>query len=391
MPPHGRRRPSSLTILISLLFLFASTASAASAVLGIDLGTEYIKAALVKPGIPLDIVLTKDSKRKEIAAIAFKPLRTKANTAESDSYPERVYGGDAMALSARFPSDVYPNLKSLLGLKLNDDLVSEYGETYSGLKMVEWPETGTIGFKSDCFVAEEEPWLIEELLAMELKNIKGNAETVAGKGSSIKDTVITVPSFYTVEERRAITLAADMAGLRVLSLISDGLSVGLNYATSRTFPTVNEGGKPEIHLVYDMGAGSTTATVLRFQGRTVKDVGKFNKTIQEVQVLSTSWDKSLGGDALNRVILEDMIEKITESSHIKPLGLQSNHVKSHGRTMAKLWKEAERIRQVLSANTEMSTAVEGLYYEDFTFKYKLSRAGFEKLALSILYQGSETY
>ena len=28
----------------------------------------------------------------------------------------------------------------------------------------------------------------------------------------------------------------------------------------------------------------------------------------------------------------------------------------------------------------MSTAVEGLYYEDFTFKYKLSRAGFEKLA-----------
>ena len=56
-----------------------------------------------------------------------------------------------MALSARFPSDVYPNLKSLLGLKLNDDLVSEYGETYSGLKMVEWPETGTIGFKSDCF------------------------------------------------------------------------------------------------------------------------------------------------------------------------------------------------------------------------------------------------
>ena len=172
---------------------------------------------------------------------------------------------------------------------------------------------------------------------------------MAGKGSTIKDTVITVPSFYTVEERRAITLAADMAGLRVLSLISDGLSVGLNYATSRTFPTVNEGGKPEIHLVYDMGAGSTTATVLRFQGRTVKDVGKFNKTIQEVQVLSTSWDKSLGGDALNRVILEDMIEKITESSHMKPLGLQSNHVKSHGRTMAKLWKEAERIRQVLSA------------------------------------------
>lgn len=380
MPPHSRRRLSSLTIFLSLFFCFASTASAASAVLGIDLGTEYIKAALVKPGIPLEIVLTKDSKRKETAAVAFKPLRARANTAESDFYPERVYGGDAVALSARFPSDVYPNLKPLLGLKLSDDLVSEYGETHSGLKMVDYLETGSIGFQSECFVGEEEPWLIEELLAMELKNIKGNAEIMAGKGSAISDVVITIPSFYNVQERRAITLAADLAGLRVLSLISDGLSVGLNYATSRTFPTVNEGGKPEIHLVYDMGAGSTTATVLRFQGRVVKDVGKYNKTIQEVQVLGTSWDKSLGGDALNRLILEDMIERITISSHMKSLGLQSKHVKSHGRTMAKLWKEAERIRQVLSANTETSTTMEGLYYEDFTFKYKLSRGEFEKLA-----------
>ncbi|KAK4696476.1 hypoxia up-regulated 1, partial [Lecanoromycetidae sp. Uapishka_2] len=355
-------------------------ASAASAVLGIDLGTEYIKAALVKPGIPLEIVLTKDSKRKETAAVAFKPLRARVNTAESDAYPERVYGGDAVALSARFPSDVYANLKPLLGLKFGDELVSEYGETHSGLKMVEYPETGTVGFQSECFVGEEEPWLIEELLAMELKNIKANAETMAGKGSTISDTVITIPSFYTVEERRAITLAADLAGLRVLSLISDGLSVGLNYATSRTFPTVNEGGKPEIHLVYDMGAGSTTATVLKFQGKVVKDVGKYNKTVQEVQVLGTSWDKSLGGDALNRLILDDMIEKVTTSGHMKPLGLESKHVRSHGRTMAKLWKEAERIRQVLSANTETSTTMEGLYYEDFTFKYKLSRAGFDKLA-----------
>ncbi len=386
MPPHGRRRLSSSTISLSLFFLFVSTASAASAVLGIDLGTEYIKAALVKPGIPLEIVLTKDSKRKETAAVAFKPLRQRVNTAESKSYPERVYGGDAVALSARFPSDVYTNLKPLLGLTLSDDLVSEYGGTHTGLKMVDYPETGTIGFKSECFVGEEEPWLIEELLAMELKNIRGNAETMAGKGSTISDAVITIPSFYTAEERRAITLAADLAGLRILSLISDGLSVGLNYATSRTFPTVNDGGKPEIHLVYDMGAGSTTATVLRFQGRVVKDVGKYNKTIQEVQVLGTSWDKSLGGDALNRLILEDMIERITSSSHMKPLGLQSKHVKSHGRTMAKLWKEAERIRQVLSANTESSATMEGLYYEDYTFKYKLARAEFEKMASVYLYR-----
>ena len=380
MSPHARRRPSNFAALLSLFLFFTSTASAASAVLGIDLGTEYIKAALVKPGIPLEIVLTKDSKRKETAAVAFKPLRTRVSTAESDAFPERIYGGDAMALSARFPNDVYPSLKPLLGLKLGNDLISEYGSTFPGLDIVEWTETGTVGFRSDSFVKGEEPWLVEELLAMELKNIKGNAETMAGKGSTIQDAVITVPSFYTAQERRAVVLAADLAGLRVLSLISDGLSVALNYATSRTFPTVNEGGKPEVHLVYDMGAGSTTATVLKFQGRTVKDVGKYNKTIQEVQVLGTSWDRTLGGDALNRVILEDMVNKITSSTHMKDLEVLPRHVRAHGRTMAKLWKEAQRVRQVLSANTEISTSLESLYNEEFTFKYKLSRADYEQLA-----------
>ena len=385
MPPHGRRRPSSLAILFSLFLIFVSTASAASVVLGIDLGTEYIKAALVKPGIPLDIVLTKDSKRKETAAVAFKAGRLPIDTESSEAFPERIYGGDAIALSARYPSDVYPNLKALLGLKLDNEIVQEYEATHPELSVAEWPAgTGRIGFKSGSFVPKEAPWSVEELLAMELKNIKGNAEAMAGKGSNIKDAVITIPSFYTVQERIAVKLAVDLAGLRVLSLITDGLAVGLNYATSRTFPTINDGGKPEIHLVYDMGAGSTTATVLRFQGRTVKDIGKYNKTIQEVQVLGTSWDKSMGGDALNRLILDDMVEKITNSNHMKATGVEPKHVKTHGRTMAKLWKEAEKIRQVLSANTETSSTFEGLYHEDFTFKYKLSRTDYENLASSYL-------
>jgi hypoxia up-regulated 1 len=66
-------------MLLGLFFLFSSTASAASAVLGVDMGTEYIKAALVKPGVPLEIVLTKDSRRKETSAVAFKPAKSGAS------------------------------------------------------------------------------------------------------------------------------------------------------------------------------------------------------------------------------------------------------------------------------------------------------------------------
>ena len=378
MPPHGRRRLAPLTAIVALFFLFTYTASAASAVLGIDLGTEYIKAALVKPGIPLEIVLTKDSKRKETAAVAFKSSRSKSDTT---SFPERIYGGDALAIHPRFPGDVYPNLKPLLGLQYgSNDVVTGYQAKYPGLRAVKWKERGTVGFQSPSFADTDEPFLVEELLAMELKNIRGNAVALAGKGSSIKDAVITIPPFYTAEEKSAVTLAAELAGLRVLALISDGMSVGLNYATSRTFPSINEGGKPEIHLVYDMGAGSATATVLRFQGRTVKDVGKYNKTVQEVQVLGTGWDRTLGGDSLNQIIVDDMVAKFMALPKVKTLGGDMQQVTGHGRTMAKLWKEAERSRQVLSANTETSSSFEGLFYEEVNFRYKLTRADYENLA-----------
>jgi hypoxia up-regulated 1 len=57
-------------VLVGTLLGGLQTVSAA--VLAIDYGTGWTKAALVKPGIPLEIVLTKDTKRKEQSVIAFK-------------------------------------------------------------------------------------------------------------------------------------------------------------------------------------------------------------------------------------------------------------------------------------------------------------------------------
>jgi hypoxia up-regulated 1 len=377
MAPPGRRRTIQLLpILLSALLAFSSVASAASAVIGVDIGTEYIKAALVKPGIPLEIVLSKDSKRKEASAVVFKPSRS--GIAAEGSFPERSYGGDALALAARFPGEVYPNIKQLLGLPLKSAVVEEYSKRYPALDVVESTPRGTVGFKSKSFHADEKPFAVEELLAMELKNLRENAQALAGSAHKVSNAVFTVPIFYTAEERRALELAAKLAGLNVLGMISDGMAVGINYATSRTFPSVSEGGKPEHHLVFDMGAGSTVATVLRMQGKTVKDIGRFNKTVQEVTILGAGWDRTLGGDVLNTIIVDDMIIKFLESPKAKSLGKSFEDIKAHGRTISKLARDAEKVRQVLSANQETVASFEGLY-EEVDFKYKLSRTDFEKL------------
>ncbi|KAM5345726.1 hypothetical protein ACJ41O_011587 [Fusarium nematophilum] len=369
-------RVSPLMTLLAVIFLSATNVFAAAAVLGVDLGTEYIKAALVKPGIPLDIVLTKDSRRKETSAVVFKPSR---NGPQKGQYPERAYGADAMALAPRFPSDVYPNLKTVLGISADDSIVQEYAARHPALQLQTHPTRGTAAFKSKAFTAEEEAWIVEELLAMELQSIQKNAEAAAGDGSSVRSIVLTVPPFYTVEEKRAIQTAAELAGLKVLSLITDGLAVGLNYATTREFPNVSEGGKPEHHIVFDMGAGSTTATVLKFQGRSIKDIGKFNKTVQEVQVLGAGWDRSLGGDALNHVILDDMAEQFVESKGAKKVSVAAEDFKAHGRAIAKLSNQVEKVRHVLSANQNTGASFESLY-EDIDFKYKITRAQFEEMA-----------
>lgn len=375
--------PKFLLLLLSL----PQFSAAASAILGIDLGQEFFKAALVKPGIPLEIVLTKDSRRKEASAIAFK-ASGHAGTTGDFSYPERLYGVDAANLAARFPQDVYPNLKQLLGKHVFDDPVTAYSGRYPALQLMPSDIRPTTSFKSDASPPNAESgsqhFSVEELLAMQLKNIQKNAIALAeekGKPGVVEAVVFTIPAYFTAEEKYSLQLAADIAGLKVVSMLSDGVAVGINYATGRDFKPED---KPETHIIYDMGAGSTTATVMRFAGKTVKDVGRYKKNITEVAVLGVSWDQGLGGDLFNEKLSQHLLNDFLETPKAKKIAAgdetvnRKELVRLNGRTAAKLWREASKVRHVLSANSEAYASVESLY-EDIDYKgSKITRAQFEE-------------
>jgi hypoxia up-regulated 1 len=370
------RTLSSTTLASLLLILLATCASAASAVLGIDVGQEYIKAALVKPGIPLEIVLTKDTKRKEASAIGFKP----SNSPTKDgvfNHPERLYGADAVNLAGRFPHDVYPNLKQLLGKLASNEVATQYSGRYPAIEILP-SEQNTIAFKS-ASSPKGGLFPVEELLAMQLKAVVRQAQVMAGSGAGkIRDVMFTVPAFFTAEEKHALTLAAELAGLKVMGFVSDGLAVGINYAISRTFDEQT----PEFHIVYDMGAGSTTASVLRFQGKSVKDVGRFNKMVQEVSVLGVGYDSTLGGDLFNEKLVDLLVADFVASKKgQKALAGQTdpkNTIRTNGRAAAKLWREATRSRQILSANSDTIASIESLY-DDVDFRSgKITRTAFEE-------------
>jgi len=359
-----------------LLFGFTGIASCSSAIIGIDFGTEFIKAALVKPGVNLEIVPTKDSRRKEAAAIAFKP---KGPTSIEGTSPERLYGSDALNLALRFPNDVYPNLKPLLGVNATDESVAAYLERYSSLKLATNAERPTVSFQSSA--SPDGQFALEELVAMQLASVKASGEALAGKGYVITDCVMTVPAYFTSEQRHALQTAAQIAGLRVLTFISDGAAVALNYAMN----PLNEfslSTPPKHHIIYDMGAGSTTASIVKFSGKSVKDYGKKNKTVVEVSVLGVGHDRQLGGDLFNQKVRNFLLEKFIDSPAgkrlVKDEGKPIGEILT-GKSYAKLWREAGRVRTILSANNDAVGSIESIY-PDVDFRNgKITRAEFESM------------
>ena len=49
----------------------------------------------------------------------------------------------------------------------------------------------------------------------------------------ITGAVITVPAFFSQAERRAVELACDLAGIKLLQLMTDNAAVALNYGVFR--------------------------------------------------------------------------------------------------------------------------------------------------------------
>jgi hypoxia up-regulated 1 len=84
------------------LGLLLSTTVSAKAILGVDLGSLYMKVALVQRGAPLEIVTNMHSKRKTEQMILF-------------DQGTRFYGADASSLLARKPTKTPVAMSIMLG------------------------------------------------------------------------------------------------------------------------------------------------------------------------------------------------------------------------------------------------------------------------------------
>ncbi|CAK5271169.1 unnamed protein product [Mycena citricolor] len=323
----------SLASAASLLSLLPHTVHAS--VLAIDYGTDWMKASVMSPGIPFDVLLNKDSKRKIQASVGWKK-------------DTRLFGGDAFNLASRFPLDSFSLIKPLQGVPFDSAAVAFY-ESISTTEVLK-TSRGTVGFRQ----SDGNEWSVEELVGMQFAYVKQLAETFTG--DKVSDVIVTVPPYFSQYQRDAVVDAIEVSGLRTLALINDGTAVAVNYAMTRTFPT------PETHIIYDAGASGIRATLVTFS--TVNSTAGTQITVGGV-----GYDLSTGGAELDRRLREILIETFNAKT--------KKDVRTDKRGMAKLWKEAGRVKSILSANTEATSTIESLAW-DIDFKTKVSRAQFEE-------------
>ncbi|KAJ7452165.1 Hsp70 protein-domain-containing protein [Mycena galericulata] len=323
-----------LRLASALSFLSFLPHSAFASVLAIDYGTDWIKASVMSPGVPFDVLLNKDSKRKIQASVGWK----KSN---------RLFGTDAFNLASRFPTDSFSSIKYLQAAPFDSDIVSYY----SSISTADLVKTSrnTVALRQ----SDGNEWSVEELIGMQFSYVKQLAESLAGE--KVSDVVIAVPPFFSQFQRDAVVDAVEIAGLRTLALINDGTAVAVNYAMTRTFPI------PEYHVIFDAGASSIRATVVSFSTSNATSG-------TQIAVAGVGYDLTTGGTELDRRLREILIEAFN-AKHKKD-------IREDKRGMAKLWKEAGRIKAILSANIDATATVESIAW-DIDFKSKITRAEFE--------------
>ncbi|KAL8208142.1 hypothetical protein R6Q57_007554 [Mikania cordata] len=336
-----------LGLMVFLLLLMSVPLR--SAVSSIDLGSEWIKVAVVnlKPGqAPISIAINEMSKRKSPALVAFH-----AN--------ERLIGEEAAGLVARYPDKVYSQVRDLIGKPFA--YVKKFIDSlYLPFNVVE-DSRGGIGIRIDDGVTVYSP---EELTAM----ILGYGLKLAEFHSKVpvKDAVITVPPYFGQAERKGLLQAAQVAGLNALSLVNEHSGAALQYGIDKDFSNGSR------HVIfYDMGSSSTYAALVYFSAYNTKEYGK-TVSVNQFQIKDVRWDPELGGQNMELRLVEYFANEFN-----KQVG-NGIDVRQSPKAMAKLKKQVKRTKEILSANTAAPISVESLL-DDHDFRSTITRQKFEEM------------
>lgn len=326
-----------LPVVLFSVYFFTCVLSDASVengpVIGIDLGTTYSCVGVFKKG-RVEIIANDQGNRVTPSWVAF-----------TDN--EKLVGEAAKNQAALNPTNTVFDVKRLIGRRFDDTNVQR-DKKLLPYKIINKDGAPVIEVS---YQGSDKQFTPEQISAMILVKMKEIAEAYLGE--PVKRAVITVPAYFNDAQRQATKDAGTISGLHVERIINEPTAAAIAYG-------MDEKGEKNI-LVFDLGGGTFDVSVLTI------DNGIF-------EVIATNGDTHLGGEDFDQRVMEHFF-KVWKKKY-------NEDADKDKRAVAKLRREVERAKKVLSSQTEVKIEIEA-FHNGKDFSETLTRARFEELNMDL--------
>ncbi|MFN8011547.1 MAG: molecular chaperone DnaK [Holophagaceae bacterium] len=271
-----------------------------SKIIGIDLGTTNSCVSVMEGGAP-KVIPNAEGSNTTPSIVGFNPKTG-----------ERLVGASAKRQAVAQPKSTIYSIKRFMGLPFADSDKEQ--------KLV--PYTVERSDKGGCVVDVNGKKLSpEEISAMILGRMKEAAEAYLGQ--KVDKAVITVPAYFNDAQRQATKDAGAIAGLEVMRIINEPTAAALAYGLDKK--------KDGTIAVFDFGGGTFDISILEVSEGVV-------------EVKSTNGDTHLGGDNVDQVIIDWLVEEFQKTEGID--------LRKQADAMQRLKNAAEKAKIELSSTTQ---------------------------------------
>ncbi|MEW6305812.1 MAG: Hsp70 family protein [Verrucomicrobiota bacterium] len=303
-----------------------------SKIVGIDLGTTNSLVATVDSGIPY-VIADADGRRLTPSVVHFP-----------GAGEEPIVGQKANRVRVVRPQETFYSVKRFIGRRGREIAAEEKQVTYS----IRTDSSGPVTME-----AHGRTLTPEEVSAEVLGKLKTDAETALGE--SIARAVITVPAYFNDAQRNATIKAGELAGFTVERIINEPTAAALAYGLDKL--------KDHAKIaVYDLGGGTFDLSILELNN------GVF-------QVLATNGNTRLGGDDLDRAVMEFLGKEIQAAG--------GPDVAQDLTLLSRVREVAEQTKIKLSDEPEAEVVLPFLT-PTFSFRQVLTRVKLEELTRDIV-------
>lgn len=132
----------------------------------------------------------------------------------------------------------------------------------------------------------DESFNAPELSSLVLRSLKEDAEEYLKQ--PIHDVVISVPAYFSDEQRKHTRLAAELAGLNAVRLINEPTAAAMAYGLHTQ--------QNSRSLIFDLGGGTFDVTVLEY-------------ATPIIEVHASAGDNYLGGEDFTHLLLENVLKR----------------------------------------------------------------------------------